>query len=213
MSIHTHTTNWMAGAAALLIAAIAGPATAGILIGPDTENGSFETGVNWWRSINTTLTTSTVTPPGPTHGEDYLVVDFDSGNGGNLSNKRVDLWNMNPPEADGKQFTLSFDAAKAETNGADTVVAFLLFDNSNRMTIVSSLATSYQRVSDTVEVPIAEWDDIDLRIEFRKSNAAPDTTYTAYLDNVVLEQVVPEPASLGLLAIGGATALVRRRKA
>lgn len=54
---------------------------------------------------------------------------------------------------------------------------------------------------------------IEFRLAFTDNRGGSTSTMGHYLDNVMLEGVIPEPTSIGLLGLAGAGLLVRRRRA
>lgn len=182
-----------------------------MLIGPSTRNGSFEDGVaSPWRDVQAIN--------GPLFASDgsWYGVSQDTANGQTARAGASQILSAdsslpaNP--ANGLIFILTFDARNGAV-GFDTVYGYINAWNADGTAVRPSansitsppLASSGWVAYETVFQFPETWDgggNFIVGIQFTKQGAVIATTYTGYLDNIVLQQI-PEPSSLALLGCGG----------
>ena len=177
----------------------------GTLIGPTTRNGSFENGVALpWGGV-ATFQDLAFASQGNWFARAQAI--------GNGSVARTDSFQYLPATpGNGFMFRLTFDA-RIGSVGFESVGAFVSANNGDGTfvaPIVTSVATptivavgwvTYQYQFQFPEV----WDgggSVRLGIGFTKNGAINGTTYTGFLDNIVLQQI-PEPSSFALFGLGG----------
>jgi hypothetical protein len=175
-----------------------GAAAAVTLIGPDVRNGGFESGAiaPWLGDLQLTQD-----PVFASHGIWYAGLQ----GVGPGTVRKIAFQFLPANKSDGLTFTASFDV-RSGAIGFDSLGVQLFAVNSNSNIVntieapalftgfVSSQWSSYQT---QFHVP-ATWDGggpISLQFLFSQPNAISGTTYTDFLDNIVLQQI-PEPADL-----------------
>lgn len=175
-------------------------------IGPSIRNGSFEDGVAapWGISTGTVLQQDSAFA---SHGSWYALFSRP----GNGLTVRDGVWQYLPfNPADGRVFLLSFDARTGSPgfNELWPAVEGATLTAAQAPPLSTSAWASYQY---RFEFPSTRPEGtIRLSILFSKTNAVVGLTYTAYLDNVVLQQI-PEPSVWALAAVGGGLLLCALR--
>ena len=179
------------------------------LVGPSVRNGSFEDGLpSPWGGVSiVTLDASFAS-----HGEWFA----DLSETANGSVARTDSWQYIAVNSqNGRTFTLTFDA-RIGAVGFDSIAAsisdFFLVADQTLIAFPALGSNGWASYHMNFAFP-ESWDgeNIRLSIRFTKSGAIPSTTYTGYLDNVVLAQV-PEPSTLALAGLGGLCLFARWRR-
>lgn len=189
------------------------------LIGPSTRNGGFEDGIlSPWTSpagSAAVVQDSTFAAEGA-----WFAVVSDT-LPANVSIARPSIFQR--PAADpsgGTTFSLNF-AARNGIAAFEGVRVFFSAQNSDATTVFTTNAfftlppLGWQGYQAEFQVS-SGWQggQLTLGLQFEKLNAIGGTTYTGYLDNIVLQQI-PEPASGMLFCLGVfsfVALLVRRRK-
>lgn len=174
------------------------------LIGPSVRNGSFESGVAspWGMGPRDSVVQDATFA---SHGEWYATLSQMASSifTNLLTTVRSEAWqfiSVNP--SDGPIFLLSFDA-RAGSPGFDQVYGSV--EGASRTVVASPPLRNdawahYQfryQFSD-----LSTRATIRVMIQLYKTNAVVGTTYTGYIDNVVLQQI-PEPVVSALLGLGG----------
>ena len=184
---------------AAMVAAASGQ---GILIGPSTLNGSFETGnATPWSGVQVVQDAGSAT-----QGAWYGVIQ------GSSRGACMQWLSANP--AGGPTFLASFDARDGSSGFDSLAVSLYVRNTDGTFVYASPTPLQFPSLDSSVwgsyeiqyQFPRA-WDaagQLALYIEFHKSGPASGT-YTAYLDNVTLQQV-PEPSTTALLGLLAAVA-------
>lgn len=174
----------------------------GVLIGPSTRNGSFEDGiVPPWNAAFTLMHN----PAFASDGNWYASIQSD------FIRPVLAGQNLVPNPNEGLVFLLSFDA-RVGTPGLDNIAPSISARTPEGTSLSASvvpIATSPLSTSDwqthqyRLQLPAA-WDSagITFLLSFSKAQPLGGITHTAYLDNVVLQQI-PEPTPLAFLLFGG----------
>lgn len=186
------------------------------LIGSSVRNGSFESGVAspWGMGPRDSVVQDATFA---SHGEWYATLSQVASSifTNLLTTVRSEAWQFIPVNpSDGPIFLLSFDA-RAGSPGYDQVYGSV--EGASRTVVASPLlrADDWVRYEFRFAFSPAEMQSrttIRLSILFYNTNGIVGTTYTGYLDNVVLQQI-PEPVVSALLGLGGGLLFwaVRRR--
>ena len=182
------------------------------LIGPSVRNGSFEDGVAPpWQGVQVVND-----PAFAAAGDWYALVGANAVNT-SVRASAVDQGLAASP-INGFTFVLTFEARNG-TPGFGSISATLYGQNTDgtfvspSVTLISSPPLSnsdwmqYQTVYQFSEI----WDssrNLVVAFDFNRQGSVIGTTYSAYLDNIVLTQV-PEPSSAGLFGLGGTLLLLK----
>ncbi len=207
------------GAAALL----AGSASGNMVLNPGFELGSGVDAADWAELTGPTgsVERSTVSP----HSGDYhMYLSFDHINNPPAGSAYFIEQNLGANTIDNADnYDLSFYAKTDTTDytGLDLFFQVLWLDQdgsdgggvkgeSLTHLIPLGINTTYQQfgLSD-MDAPDGA-DSYLLRIQL-SAGAVPDIAQGLYVDDVVFEKVIPEPATLGLLAMGALAMTTRRR--
>jgi hypothetical protein len=174
------------------------------LIGPNTLNGSFESGnaFPWQGGIQVVND--------PTFASDYAALQATGLSSG--AARQIAFQFLPANRGDGVAFSASFDA-RIGTTGFDTLSVDFFARNSDG-TLIGSVETpavvtnlsnsAWQTFQTQFHLPEA-WDgggNISLQLLFSRSGTTSGTVYTGFLDNIVLQQI-PEPSTAGLVCLAG----------
>lgn len=203
--------------AAAFIAGISNTQAANTLIDSVTRNGDFETGATApWLGLSAVNNNAMFA----SHGQWFGVVTANPV--GPLLRQYVSQ-NLSATPAEGLAFSLTFDARTGAT-GFDRVEASLAGFNTNGAgvsaapnqiqwpALTESAWGSYQI---GFQLP-QTWNgggELLVQISFWKSGSVIGTTYTGFLDNIILQQI-PEPSAFVLCLTAGIIAtkqFIRRR--
>lgn len=207
--MNTHTSFGKCAGFVLAVSTAAAAFAQGILIGPSIRNGGFEDGVvSPWNTAASVLQD----PVFASEGSWYA----------SLQSAFVrPVWavqNLHPDPADGLVFMLSFDA-RVGIPGLDVVAPSMDARTPEGASLRASVTpimvpplsdATWQNYLYQLEMP-ASWNisGITFGISFSKNHPLGGVPHTAYLDNVVLQQI-PEPGMLALGLCGGTLWLAAR---
>ena len=187
------------------------------LIGPNTLNGSFESGAGSpWLGVQVFND-----PTFASDGSYYASLQATAP--ATRAARQIAFQFLPANPSDGLTFSVSFDARNGATGFDNVGVDFFarrtdgtLIRPLETAAIFSTLSSSgWQTYQTQFHMPPG-WDgdgNISLQIQFSKSGGTSGTTYTGFLDNIVLQQI-PEPSTAGLVCLAGlflAFARVSRR--
>jgi hypothetical protein len=176
------------------------------LIGPNTFNGSFESGApSPWEGglqvINDPLFAS--------DGSYYATLQATGLISG--AARQIAFQFLPASRSDGITFSVSFDARIGAT-GFDNLGVELLGSVETPVTFTTLGSAGWQTFHTEFHMPDS-WSggNISLQLLFSKSNGTSGTTYTAFLDNIVLQQI-PEPSVASFVCVGGIVLALGRRR-
>ena len=195
-----------------------------------TRNGGFELGTtaNWLVSAPTAGTTTDTTAtnlisPGPSEGSWFGLTTVSGSAGIRIARNVHRNRSQGLTLADGNILRISSDFARPSSLGLAIIQITPQLYNGNTlvdtldtfaMNIASSNAMEWITAAHDWVLPNLTFNGVDIRIDMR-SPGSSSSTYTGYLDNLVVLQgvVIPEPSSVALvgLALLGLMRLIRRR--
>lgn len=167
------------------------------LIGPNTLNGSFESGVAspWQGGVQVVND-----PAFASDGSYYATLRATAGALGAARQIAFQFLPANP--GDGLTFSVSFDA-RVGAIGFDNLGVELLGSIETPVTFTSLSSSAWQTFNTEFHLPDT-WSggNISLQLLFSKTGGTSGTTYTGLLDNVVLQQI-PEPSVASFVCFAG----------
>jgi hypothetical protein len=184
------------------------------LIGPNTLNGSFESGnaFPWQGGVQVVND-----PIFATDGSYYATLQASGLSSG--AARQIAFQFLPANRSDGATFSVSFDA-RIGTTGFD-MLSVDFFARNTDGTLIGSVETpaifsglsssAWQTFQTQFHMP-ETWDGggtISLQLLFSRSGTTSGTVYTGYLDNIALQQI-PEPSTAGILCLGGIVVTVGR---
>lgn len=204
---------------------LAGSASGNIILNPGFELGTGADAADWGELSGPSGTVARSTTS-PHSGDHHMYLAFDHINNPAAGAAYFVEQNQGANTVDNADnYDLSFYAKTDTTDftGLNIFFQILWLDQDGSdgggvkgesLTHLTGLGinTSYQQfgLSD-MDVPDGA-DSFLVRIQL-SAGAVADIAQGLYVDDVVLEKVIPEPASLGLLAMGALTMFARRRRA
>jgi hypothetical protein len=219
MNIKTSLLNPVALMISISVAIIVRDIHAATLISPSVRNGSFETGSPSPWGIFLEGPVLFQNPNFASHGDWYARIS--GGTSSSSSIFRPATFNQFVADRNnGLSFNLSLDSRNG-ISGFEVLRVFFTVLNSDMtpasvndqfLLFNSSNSNSWQQYSFQYEIPTA-WTGgfISLGLQFEKYNPVVGTSYTGFLDNIVLHQV-PEPSTLALLGLSARLAVLARKK-
>jgi hypothetical protein len=171
----------------------------------------------------TASTSGSNVPPPPTPSDDYLGFTVTATDTLFFTDFSFDLGtsigaDTNSTNADGVEFTTLETNVQlfASTDGGTTFnpvggLIESIADNANNAGAFTGLNPYSIDLSSLAALDSG--DSVEFRLGFSDNRGGGTTSMGSYLDNVMLEGVIPEPTSIGLLGLAGTGLLVRRRRA
>jgi hypothetical protein len=168
---------------------------AATLIGPGTLNGSFESGSAspWLGGVQVIYD-----PAFATDGSWYGALQA----AGSGTARQIAFQFLPANRSDGLTFSVTFDA-RIGTTGFDTLGVELLGSIETPVTFTTLSSSQWQTFHTEFHLPDS-WTggNISLQLLYSKTGTTSGTTYTGFLDNIILQQI-PEPSTASLVCLAG----------